>query len=102
MHENSLEKMSLSNIKEDIFKMSKAVFLENAITITDQELKEDISVFFSFIAESTGQQLIDGIAKEMPHALQDSLVDAIGKIKSLKSLATLFDAFAKKYSFLLV
>lgn len=96
MHENSLEKMSLSNIKEDIFKMSKAVFLENAITITDQELKEDISVFFSFIAESTGQQLIDGIAKEMPHALQDSLVDAIGKIKSLKSLATLFDAFAKK------
>ena len=46
MHENSLEKMSLSNIKEDIFKMSKAVFLENAITITDQELKEDISGMF--------------------------------------------------------
>lgn len=64
--------------------------------MSDQELIDDIRIFFNLIMTNAGYQLLDGISSEMPLDLQYLLVDGRGKLANLKSVASLFDAFAKK------
>lgn len=88
--------MDLSVIKTEMRKMAKASFHESNIPVSDQELIDDIRIFFNLIMTNAGYQLLDGISSEMPLDLQYLLVDGRGKLANLKSVASLFDAFAKK------
>lgn len=88
--------MDIGLIKSEMRKVCKAAFLENNVAISEAEIDEDIRLFFNFITSHSGQYFLDGITSDMMQALQSSLVDGIGKITSLKSIATLFDAFTKK------
>jgi len=88
--------MDLNAIKTEMRKMAKASFSENNIPVTDEELKDDIRIFFNLIMTNAGYNQIDGLASEMPLDLQYLLVDSPGKLANLKSVASLFDAFAKK------
>ena len=88
--------MDLNAIKTEMRKMAKASFSENNIPVTDEELKDDIRIFFNLIMTNAGYNQIDGLASEMPLDLQYLLVDSPGKLSNLKSVASLFDAFAKK------
>ncbi|WP_308597102.1 hypothetical protein [uncultured Parabacteroides sp.] len=88
--------MDLSLIKNEIKKTSRVAFKENNIIITDTELDDDVRLFFNFITIHSGFYFIDGLASDMMQAMQAVFVDNIGKLTSLKSIATLFDAFAKK------
>ena len=88
--------MDIGLIKSEMRKVCKAAFSENNVAITEAEIDEDIRLFFNFITSHSGQYFLDGISSDMMQALQSSLVDEIGKITSLKSIATLFDAYTKK------
>lgn len=88
--------MDIGIIKSEMRKVCKAAFLENNMAISETDIDEDIRLFFNFITSHCGQYLLDGISSDMMQALQSSLVDGIGKINSLKSIATLFDAYTKK------
>lgn len=88
--------MDIGLIKSEMRKVCKAAFSENNVAISEVEIDEDIRLFFNFITSHSGQYFLDGITSDMMQALQSSLVDGIGKITSLKSIATLFDAYTKK------
>lgn len=88
--------MDIGLIKSEMRKVCKAAFSENNVAISETEIDEDIRLFLNFITSHSGQYFLDGISSDMMQALQSSLVDGIGKITSLKSIATLFDAYTKK------
>ena len=88
--------MDIGLIKNEMRKVCKAAFSENNVNISENEIDEDIRLFLNFITYRSGFSLLDGISSDMMQALQSSLVDGIGKLTGLKSIATLFDAFAKK------
>lgn len=76
--------------------MAKMAFAENSIAITDSELDETVLIFLNLIQLNTGQYSLNGMSAQMMPALQDALIERIGKINSLQTLSTQFDAYAKK------
>ena len=63
---------------------------------TLEELEEDVVVFYNFVSLSLPYPEIGNIRKEMMSGLQAALIDDIGAVEHLKSVATLFDAYMKK------
>lgn len=93
--------MNTNVIKEEIRKTVKAAFNENGVAATDRDIEECIQIFLNLILKNTGQALLNGMGKFFMPALQDALVDRAGTLPSLETLATKFDAFAKKLIVLL-
>ena len=83
-------------IKEKLLLYCKNAFAENNIILTQQELEEDVVVFYNFVSLSLPYPEIGNIRKEMMSGLQAALIDDIGAVEHLKSVATLFDAYMKK------
>lgn len=88
--------MDTTLIKQEIKKFSKAAFEENGITINDVQLDNSIKLFFNVLAMNTNYSLLNGLASDLTQALQEVLVNGVGKIPSLRAVAASFDPFAKK------
>lgn len=88
--------MDTTLIKQEIKKFSKAAFEENGITINDVQLDNSIKLFFNFLTMNTNHCLLNGLASDLTQALQEVLVNGVGKISCLRALAASFDPFAKK------
>ena len=83
-------------IKTKLIIYCKNAFAENNIILTQQELEEDIVVFYNFVSLSLPYPEIGNIRKEMMSGLQAAFIDDIGAVEHLKRVATLFDAYMKK------
>lgn len=83
-------------IKEKLLLYCKNAFVENNIVLTQEELEEDVIVFYNFVSLSLPYAEIGNIRKEMMTALQAACIDEIGAVEHLKRVATLFDAYMKK------
>ncbi len=83
-------------IKEKLLLYCKNAFSENSIVLTQEELEEDLIVFYNFVGLSLPYPEIGNIRKEMMTALQAACIDEIGTVAHLKRVATLFDAYMKK------
>lgn len=93
---NSSMDINWRAIKEKLLLYCKNAFAENNIILTQQELEEDVVVFYNFVSLSLPYPEIGNIRKEMMSGLQAALIDDIGAVEHLKSVATLFDAYMKK------
>lgn len=83
-------------IREKVFSYCRNAFQESNMSITEDEIKDAIVVFYNFVNYSVPYPEIGGLGKEMIKALQGSCVDDIGNVSQLKSLASLEDPFMKK------
>ena len=88
--------MRWTEIKQNITTACQTAYVENGISIGNEDLEQNIQIFINFIQLNSGYGFLDGMQVEFPKVLEDACVNYVGQLKSIKSLATLFDAFAKK------
>ncbi len=87
-----------AGIEERMLKMCKKAFSEDStlISITEEEIKEDIRIFYNLCCKRINYVMLDGLRTHIEKQLQDCFFDRPDDVNSLKSLATLLDSFIKR------
>lgn len=91
-----MEVINWNKIREKLVRYCSSAFAENRIILTQEELEENIDVFYNFVSLSLPYPEIAFIRREMMNGLQLACVDEVGEVTPLKTVANLLDAYMKK------
>lgn len=85
-----------ANIQEKMFLLCKNAFKEDNLTISDDDIRENIIIFNNLNSLRTSVYEFDGFGAEIRKIMQGCYVDEVGEATSANNLATKLDAFMKR------